>query len=95
MGTIEAGCEDMIKAIRKAPGERTKTDRRDARMLAMALQTGQSPDVVAYADKCRRRLKHKRACLEHNRGKNANVATAAGARELACFVWGMMTGNIV
>ena len=24
------------------------------------------------------------------RGKNYNVSSAAGARELACFVWGMM-----
>ena len=27
-------------------------------------------------------------------GKKTNVAVAAVARELACFVWGMMTGNI-
>jgi len=26
-------------------------------------------------------------------GKKKNVAVAAVARELACFVWGMMTGN--
>ena len=27
-------------------------------------------------------------------GKKRNVAVAAIARELACFVWGMMTDNI-
>ena len=27
-------------------------------------------------------------------GKNCNVSSAAGARELACFVWGMMNGKI-
>lgn len=27
-------------------------------------------------------------------GKKKNVAVTAVARELACFVWGMMTGNI-
>jgi len=26
-------------------------------------------------------------------GKKANVAKTAIARELACFIWGMMTGN--
>ena len=31
---------------------------------------------------------------EIRNGKNANVATAAGARELVCFVRGMMTGNV-
>ena len=28
------------------------------------------------------------------RGKNANVAKTAVARELACFMWGMLTGRI-
>ena len=27
-------------------------------------------------------------------GKKGNVAVAAIARELACFIWGMMTDNI-
>ena len=27
-------------------------------------------------------------------GKKKNVAVAATARELACFVWGIMTNNI-
>ena len=27
-------------------------------------------------------------------GKNANVAKAASARELSCFIWGMMTGHM-
>ena len=57
-------------------------------------QSGQAPDVIAYADRCRRRLKLRMKRLEESSGKNANVATAAAARELACFVWGMMTGNI-
>ncbi len=29
-----------------------------------------------------------------SQGKKANVAKTAVARELACFMWGMMTGNI-
>jgi hypothetical protein len=49
--------------------------------------------VVAYADKCRYRIRHKIAHLEL-RGKAANVASTAAARELACFIWGMMTNNI-
>ena len=56
-------------------------------------QEGNSPEVIAYADKCRYRLKKKIIHLE-NRGKHSNVATTAAARELACFVWGMMTDNI-
>lgn len=56
-------------------------------------QKGQDSRVIAYADKCRFRLKNKMMRMEM-RGKNANVASTAAARELSCFVWGMMTGNI-
>lgn len=56
-------------------------------------QAGQSPEVIAYADKGTKRIKAKMKNMECN-GKNANVSTAAGARELSCFIWGMMTGNI-
>ena len=28
-----------------------------------------------------------------NQGKKSNVAKTAVARELACFIWGMMTDN--
>ena len=56
-------------------------------------QEGNDSNVIAYADKCRYRLRHKMMSLE-NRGKHANVASTAAARELACFVWGMMTDHI-
>lgn len=51
-----------------------------------------APEVVAYADRANERLKRKlyRIAL---RSKH-NIAKMAVARELACFVWGMMTGNI-
>lgn len=58
-----------------------------------ARQAGQSPEVIAYADKGTKRIKSKMKNMEGH-GKNANVSTAAGARELSCFIWGMMTGNI-
>ena len=56
-------------------------------------QKNKDPLVIAYADKCRLRLSGKIIHLEM-RGKPANVATTAAARELACFIWGMMTNNI-
>lgn len=55
-------------------------------------QEGQLPEIISYADKCRLRLKKKMVRLE-SRGKAANVASTAAARELACFIWGMMTGH--
>lgn len=55
-------------------------------------QAGNDPKVIAYADKATERLKRKfyRIAL---RSKH-NIAKTAVARELACFIWGMMTDNI-
>lgn len=56
-------------------------------------QNGNTADVIAYADKANTRLRSRYyKFIRH--GKKRNVAVAAIARELACFVWGMMTGNI-
>ena len=56
-------------------------------------QNGQSAEVIAYADKANTRLRSKYYRMIRH-GKKKNVAVAAVARELACFVWGMMTDNI-
>lgn len=58
-----------------------------------ARQSGQSAEVIAYADKANIRLRSKYYRMIRH-GKAKNVAVAAVARELACFVWGMMTDNI-
>ena len=47
-------------------------------------------ETVAYADKANERLRRKYYKMIR-KGKPRNVAIAAVARELACFVWGMMT----
>ena len=49
--------------------------------------------VVAYADRAVKRIRTKMFMMER-RGVKTNVATTAGARELVCFIWGMMTDNI-
>ena len=56
-------------------------------------QNGQSSEVISYADKANTRLRSKYYKMIRH-GKKKNVAVAAVARELACFIWGMMTGNI-
>lgn len=56
-------------------------------------QEGNKAEVIAYADKANTRLQSKYyRYIRH--GKKKNVAVAAIARELACFVWGIMTDNI-
>ena len=56
-------------------------------------QLGNSAEVIAYADKANQRLRSKYYRLIRH-GKRRNVAVAAVARELSCFVWGMITNNI-
>jgi transposase len=57
-------------------------------------QNGNPPEAIAYADKANERLRRKyyRMVLKNN--KKTNVAKTAVARELACFMWGMITGNV-
>lgn len=56
-------------------------------------QNGNPADVIAYADKVNTRLRSRYyKFIRH--GKKRNVAVAAIARELACFIWGMMTDHI-
>ncbi len=55
-------------------------------------QQGNPAKVIAYADRANDRLKRKFFKLAF-KGSH-NVAATAVARELACFVWGMMTESI-
>ena len=57
-------------------------------------QEGNAPEVIAYADKANERLRRKYYQMVLFRNKRSNLAKTAIARELACFIWGMMTGNV-
>ena len=59
-----------------------------------ARQSGNLPQVIAYADKANERLRRKYYKMILGKSKTHNVAKTAIARELACFIWGMMTDNI-
>lgn len=59
-----------------------------------ARQEGNAPAVIGYADKANERLRRRYYKMVLHQGKNANVAKTAIARELACFMWGMMTDHI-
>ena len=54
-------------------------------------QEGNVPAVIAYADKANERLRRRYYHLVLGNHKRSNVAKTAIARELACFIWGMMT----
>lgn len=57
-----------------------------------ARQKGNPPKVIAYADKANERLRRKYYKLSLR--TKSNIAKVAIARELACFIWGMMTENL-
>ena len=54
---------------------------------------GQGFETIAYADRAMRRLQRKFSKIVF-RGKSKNVAVTAVSREMAGFIWGLMTGNI-
>ena len=59
-----------------------------------ARQKGNDSEVIAYADKANERMRRKYYRMMAH-GKTRNVAVTAIARELACFIWGMMTEDIL
>lgn len=56
-------------------------------------RAGQAPEIIAYADRAARRLNKKFTRLVF-KGKPRQVAVTAVARELAGFIWGLMTDSI-
>ena len=57
-------------------------------------QEGNPPEIIAYADKANERLRRRYYRMTLRCRKNANVVKTSIARELACFMWGIMTGNV-
>lgn len=57
-------------------------------------QNGNTPQIIAYADKANERLRRKFYRMTLKNGTKRNVAATAIARELACFMWGLMTDNV-
>jgi transposase len=57
-------------------------------------QSGNTAEVIAYADRANERLRRRYYKMVLGKCKKHNVAKTAIARELACFMWGMMTDNI-
>ncbi len=55
-------------------------------------QQGNPPEVIAYADKASDRLRRK--YMRISTRSKANIAKTAVARELACFVWGLMNDKL-
>ena len=94
LGITKSGDIELRRIITESAKsiKRTNLQSGKSRRL-LERQKEKDPRVIAYADRCRLRLRKRITYLE-NKGKSANVATTAAARELACFIWGMMTNHI-
>lgn len=93
LGITKAGNTHLRKLLIEAAGAVCKGAVGYKSKVLKARQQGNSPEVIAYADKANIRFRSKYYRMIRH-GKKRNVAVAAVARELACFVWGMMTDNI-
>ena len=93
LGITKAGNSHLRKLLIEASGGICKGSIGYKSKDLKARQAGNPEDIIAYADRANTRLRSKYYRLTRH-GKKRNVAVAAVARELACFVWGMMTDNI-
>ena len=93
LGITKAGNSHLRRLLIEAAGGICKGKIGQKSKALTSRQTGNPADVITYANKANTRLRSKYYRLIRN-GKKRNIAVAAVARELACFIWGMMTGNI-
>ena len=93
LGIIKAGNGHLRLLLVEAAGGICKGAVGHKSKALRKRQEGNGAEIISYADKANSRMRSKYYRLIRH-GKKRNVAVAAIARELACFVWGMMTGNI-
>lgn len=93
LGITKAGNSHLRRLLIEAAGGICKGVVGHKSKALRTRQDGNTAEVIAYADKANTRLRSKYYRMIRH-GKKRNVAVAAVARELACFVWGMMTDNI-
>ena len=93
LGITKAGNSHLRRLLIEAAGGICKGAIGKKSKDLAARQKGNLTEVIAYADKANIRLRSKYYRMIRH-GKKRNVAVAAVARELACFIWGMVTDNI-
>ena len=91
-GITKAGNSHLRRLLIESANcyNRVRVGRKSANLKAR--QAGNPPDVIAYADKANDRLRRKYVRIQTN--SKSNIAKAAVAREMACFIWGMMNDKI-
>ena len=92
-GITKAGNSHLRRLFMESANSMAKTTIFNKSKRLKARQSGNSVAVIGYADLGTARIRYKYNKMVRE-GKHANLTKAACAREIACFVWGMMTGNI-
>ena len=93
LGITKSGNRHLRKLLIEAAQSYTRGNIGFKSKDLKARQSKCTSEVIAYADKANERLRRKYYKMI-SKGKKFNVAKTAIARELACFIWGMMTDNI-
>ncbi len=92
LGITKQGNRHLRRLLVEAAQCFSRTTTKKSKEL-LRRQSGNTEETIAYADKANERLRKRYYRLVLHNKKNPNKANTAVARELACFVWGMMTGN--
>lgn len=93
LGITKAGNQHVRRLLTEAAQCYSRGNFAQKSKALKARQKGNSPEIIQYADKASERLRRKYVRMVMQ-GKNGNIAKTAIARELACFIWGMMTDKI-
>ena len=88
MGITKAGNSHLRRLLIEAANSYSRGTAGAKSKAVKQRQEGNAPEVIAYADKANERLRRKYMKIALR--KNSNIAKVAVARELACFIWGMM-----
>lgn len=92
-GITKAGNSNLRRLLTESANSMARTTVFQKSKRLRARQAGNPASVIAYADRGTSRIRYKYHKMM-TEGKHVNLAKAACAREIACFVWGMMTDNI-
>ncbi len=91
LGITKAGNRHLRTLNIEAAHAIGRSSRRKSKDLIQR-QSKCSPEVVAYCDRANERMR--KMYKDISLRKNRQIAAAAVARELSCFIWGLMTDHI-
>ena len=94
LGITKAGNSHLRRLLVESAQASTRTNIYVKTKRMKQKQAGNIPEVIAYADKANTRMRKKYIKMTQINNSKPNVAKTAIARELACFIWGMMNEKI-